>query len=110
MNEHQKVSRFNRGKMSIIYTICQVQVNLLSCLVCLSDKNGRFGVVIGQITCQSNSLWGVNWVLYLNTPFLNRKIDLVTWLNEPYDQVILMNILKRLITIFESVWNTALYK
>ncbi len=31
-------------------------VNLLSCLVCLSDKNSRFGGMIGQITCQSNSL------------------------------------------------------
>ncbi len=35
-------------------------VNLLSCLVCLSDKNGRFGIIIGQIACQSNSLRRVN--------------------------------------------------
>ncbi len=30
-------------------------VNLLSCLVCLLDKNGRFSIMIGQIACQSNS-------------------------------------------------------
>ncbi len=30
-------------------------INLLSILVCLSQNCGRFGIMIGQITCQSNS-------------------------------------------------------
>ncbi len=32
-----------------------LECNLLSSLVCLSVKKGRFGIMIGQISCQSNS-------------------------------------------------------
>ncbi len=35
-------------------------VNLLLSLVCFSYKNGRFGVMIGQIACQSKYLRRVN--------------------------------------------------
>ncbi len=64
MNEHQMVSCFNHGKMSIHpFSSSSPDVNLLSCLGCLSDKNG---VMIGQIACQSNSLHRVNWASFVS--------------------------------------------
>ncbi len=36
------------------------EVSLLSCLVCLLEKNRRLGM-IGKIACQPNSLWRINW-------------------------------------------------
>ncbi len=52
MNEHQKASCFNSANTSF-FKFNSTNVNLLFCLVCLSDKNY---VMIGQITCESNSL------------------------------------------------------
>ncbi len=38
MNEHQNVFYFNHGKMSIQTIVKSIDVNLLSCLICLLDK------------------------------------------------------------------------
>ncbi len=46
MNEHQNVSCFNQKHC--FFKFKSSNVNLLSCLVCLSDKNG---IMIGQIAC-----------------------------------------------------------
>ncbi len=49
MKEHKKY--FNHGETSV-YTILKfksTEVNLLSCLIGLSDKNGGVGVMVGQI-------------------------------------------------------------
>ncbi len=63
MNEHQKVFYFNRGKTSI-HIIVQVQVHQNHYSPVLSGlfvgQNGEFGIMIGQIACQSNSLRRVN--------------------------------------------------
>ncbi len=59
MNEHQKVSCFNRRKTSAPF-FKSTDVTLLSGLVCFLDKNGRLSVMIGQITCQSNSMQRVS--------------------------------------------------
>ncbi len=66
-NKHEWISEgtvycFTRGKTSK-HTIVKFKpsdMHLLSSLVCLSDKNGRFSIMIGQITCQSNSWQRVN--------------------------------------------------
>ncbi len=60
MNEHQKVSSSNCRKTSIHTVFMYTNVNLLFVLVCLLDKNGRFGVMIGNITCQNSQQRG-NW-------------------------------------------------
>ncbi len=57
MNEHQKVFYVNREKTTF-FKFKSTEVHLLFHLVCLSDKNGRFGIRIGQIACQSSSCEG----------------------------------------------------
>ncbi len=55
------VSTVERWQYTPFFKFKSTDVNLLFCLVCLSDKNGRFHVMIGQIACQSNSQRRVNW-------------------------------------------------
>ncbi len=70
VNEHLKVFYFNYGKTQYapFFKFKSTKVNLLSCLLsclfCLSDKNGRFCVMNGQIASQSSSLWRVSWIDY----------------------------------------------
>ncbi len=46
--ERRQYTRFFKFKST--------EVNVLSCLICLFvGQNGRFGVMIGQIACQSSS-------------------------------------------------------
>ncbi len=54
------VSTAKRHQHTTFFTFKSTNVNLLSCLFCLSDKNGRLGAMIGQLACQSNSLQRIN--------------------------------------------------
>ncbi len=58
------ISTAERQQYTLFFKIKSTDINLLSSLVCLSDKNGRFCIMIGQIACQSNSLWRVNYYLW----------------------------------------------
>ncbi len=40
------------------------QTVIHSCLNLFVGQNGGFHIMIGQITCQSNSLWRVNWEVF----------------------------------------------
>ncbi len=55
--------RFVARNCTPFFRFRSTKVNILSCLVCLWGKNGRFSVMIGQIACQSNPLRRINWAL-----------------------------------------------
>ncbi len=61
------VSTAERCQYTQFFKSKSTNVNLLSCLVCLLHKNSRFGDMIGQIACQSNSLRRVNYITIINT-------------------------------------------
>ncbi len=42
------VSTMETCQYTPFFKFKSTDINLLSCLVCLSDKNGRFGVMIGK--------------------------------------------------------------
>ncbi len=65
MNEHQKVSCLTaeRRQYAPFLKMKSTDINLLSWLIGLSDRNGRSSLMIGQIACQSNSLKSVFFTL-----------------------------------------------
>ncbi len=80
---------FNRRKTSIYTTSFKfksTEVNLLSCLIGLSGKqDGGFGVTIGQIACQSSSLWAVYvFDISKNSVTLNEELYVVNWMHYVY--------------------------
>lgn len=64
MNKHQnfkKLFDLNRGKTSIhSFSSSSPTMVIYSRLICLVDKKCRYGTMIAQISCQSNSMWRVN--------------------------------------------------
>ncbi len=56
-NEHQEVLYLNRGKTSV-HTISKFRSTVM-----FVGQNGRFDIMIGQIACQSSSLWRVVYLI-----------------------------------------------
>ncbi len=75
------VSTAERCQYTPFFTFKSTDNNLLSHLVCLLDKNGRFGVImIGLTGCQTNSLRSVNWpirIKYSSKPCNEQAIPMV---------------------------------
>ncbi len=70
------VSTVERLQYTPFFKFKSIDVKLLSCLDCLSDKNGRFGVMIDQISCQSNSLLKGQIAINFNNTKCPEKINI----------------------------------